>query len=183
MTRRLGDHRDWPDVPDRHMVLLEADASSQLMLSMLEVGRKVALLTSVMPERGDVDAWAASMVEAACVPGGRGDDARRRMIAWFTPAYCRWPEERWWWTPCGLVVAAWEDDGLTGKRSHGAVGVWLAASTIARWLPVNVRTVRRWGDNRKRVRQRGSELERATRHYHRGDIAKLLVMRYAETFR
>lgn len=175
-----GDKRDWPDVPDQHRVELLGDAVGQLVPT---IEYSVALLRKVGVADMDthlreVSKWARAIVEAATGDDEWASEARATLVGWGKRADDLWPGERWWWSPLGLVCSAWEDERW-GRESGGRVPTWLPASTIARHSRVSDRTVRRWGTNRKRVRQRGSVDEGKRRLYHRGDVAKIIVMRYA----
>lgn len=174
-----GDKRDWPDVPDRHLTALRTEAEWQVTSLLCHAARRLDASGTVAVEldrfEQKAQARARALVGAASTPGGGG--ARRDLVEWARRGD-RWPDERWWWTPCGLVAVAWADDGHWSHRSKGQVPGWVPAATVARWARVSDRTVRRWGDNRKRVRQRGSVDDDKRRLYHRGDVAKLIVMRY-----
>lgn len=183
MSRRWGDHRDWPDVPERQLGLLRTDAARQLRTLGGEWGKRLELVGEV--QVNGLREWCDATVRNVTTPGqevGRLN-GRRLVVEWGTTPGDTWPPERWWWSPLGLAVTAWSQDGWWTQRSGGAVRQYLSAGEIARHIPVSPRTVRRWGENRKRVRQRGTETDGATRMLHRTDVAKLLVMRWSLVFR
>lgn len=186
--RRWGDHRDWPHVPDDQLAALLDDAQVQVeRLGQTWVNRLGMMDNSLdlSPVVGALSSWAQGTVEMAASDGPSASHARARarLVQWGTHPGRRWPDEAWWWSPCGLVVTAWSEPGHWERHSAGQVRQYVSAGEAARHLPVSPRTVRRWGENRKRVRQRGTATDGRQRMLHRTDLAQLVVMRYRLLFR
>lgn len=189
MGRRWGDHRDWPMVPDEQLALLRDDAQVQVERAGKTWIDRLWVVGDELPGMSSVEdalsAWAERTVTLATSSGvsASHDRARAQLVQWGTMPGRRWPDEAWWWSPCGLACVAWSGDGWWEQRSNGAVRQYVRPSVAAEHLPVSNRTVRRWGENRKRVRQHGTVATDRTRTMHRTDLAQLVVMRYSLIFR